>query len=120
MTRDTIAFRSRGLWLPGVRVEIQDVKKAHRKECYICARVPKVRRLSIRQGSGRSALSQILCASCGVHWTKMILREGARVVGVLDGTITDGRPVRLGWSVAHRASIRIKHAMRPKTKEPKS
>ena len=115
-----IAFRSIGLWLPGVRAEVQDVKKSHRKECHICARLPKVRRLHIRQGSGRSAATQILCAGCGVQWTKMILREGARVVGVLDGTITDGRPVRLGWSVAHRASIRIKLLMRPKPKEPKS
>jgi hypothetical protein len=119
VTLKPIAFRSIGLWLPGVRVEVEDVREAHRKTCHICAKTPEVRRLHVQTGSGRSASTAVLCASCGVMWVEMVLREGKRVVGVLNGTITDGRPVRLGWDVKHQRSIWLKTKMRPKPKEPK-
>lgn len=119
MTLKPIAFRSAGLWLSGVRAEVQEVRKAHRKPCHICDKLPAGLRLHIQTGSGRSASTAVLCSSCGVMWVEMVLREGKRVVGVLNGTITDGRPVRLGWDVKHQRSIWLKTKMRPKPKEPK-
>lgn len=111
-----IRFLSFGLWLPSVRAEVQEVRKAHRKECYICAKLPRGLRLHLQSGSGRGALMQILCRRCGARWVQMILREGARALGVLRGTITDGKPIRLGWSPKHRRSIKLRTALRPKKK----
>ena len=119
MTLKPISFRSRGLWLSGVRAEVQEVKKAHRKACHICDKMPSGLRLHVQTGAGRSASTAILCRVCGEMWTSMIVREGLRVVGILTGTIADGRPVRLGWDAKHQRSIWIKTKMRPKKKEPK-
>lgn len=119
MTLKPIAYRSLGLWLAGVRAEVQEVKKAHRKECHVCAKMPKDRRLHVQTGAGRSASIAVLCASCGEMWIDMVVREGRRAAGVLNGTIADGRPVRLGWDVKHQRSIWLKARMRPKKKEPK-
>lgn len=119
MTLAPLKFRSRGLWLAGVRAEVQDVRKAHRKECHLCAKMPVRVRMHIQTGAGRSASTTVMCATCGVLWAEMIVREGKRAIGVLDGSITDGRPVRLGWSDKHQRSIWLKTKMRPKKKEPK-
>lgn len=115
-----LRFNSPGLWLPPTRAEVQDVKKAHRKPCYICEALPKTRRLHVQFGSGRSAQSVVLCHFCGCEWIKMILREGRRAVGVLRGSIQDGKPIRLGWSPSHSRSIWVRTKLRPKPKESKS
>jgi hypothetical protein len=120
VTLGPIAFRNAGLWLPGVRAEVEDVRPAHKKPCQICAKLPKVRRLHLQTGAGRSASTAVLCATCAVMWIEMTLREGKRAIGVLDGSITDGRPVRLGWSAKHQRSIYLKLKLRPKKKESKA
>ena len=111
----TFRFRTKGLWLAGTRAEVQDVKKAHRKPCYVCDKLPKVRRLMLRTGSGRSAVTQVLCAGCGVLWVEMTLREGRRAIRCLEGSLGD-EPIRLGGSEKHTKSIWLKRKLAPKPK----
>lgn len=118
MTEKLHRFNSKGLWLAGVRAEVQPVKPAHRKECYVCAKHPKHRRLALQHGAGRSATTQILCMVCGALWIEMIVREGKRALSALAGTL-GGDPIRLGWHHSHTRSIWLRHKLRPKPKEPK-
>lgn len=57
-----------GLFHAAMRIEIQDVKGAHRKECHACGDRPEERRLKVLLGSGRGATTEIYCNDCGSVW----------------------------------------------------
>jgi hypothetical protein len=52
-----------GLVYSQVKVEIEDVKTAHRVPCVACGDLPAQRRLSLQYGSGRSAKTYVFCST---------------------------------------------------------
>lgn len=72
-----------GLWLPTVKVEVEDVTTRHKKECCDCEGVPAERRLVVRKGSGRHGVTEIRCMECGVEWLESRLGECERAIGYL-------------------------------------
>ena len=57
-----------GLFHASTRIEVETVKKAHRKVCAACGVVPEGQRLKLGYGSGRSAMSEVYCDGCGSGW----------------------------------------------------
>jgi RNase P subunit RPR2 len=51
-----------------MRIEIEDVKKAHTKVCAHCCKLPRGRRLKVVEGTARSATTLIYCHDCGWEW----------------------------------------------------
>lgn len=104
-----MAFREKGLWLPGMRIEIQEVKKAHRKPCTMCGDVPQERRLLMKVGATRAAVD-VLCEVCGVDWIRQLRKEGTRAMKYLAlGDTPDGGAVRVEST--------LRQALKPKAKE---
>lgn len=82
-----------GLWFAPTRVEVEEVKKAHRKECLVCESPPLVRRLKVVHGAGRHATTAVYCIVCGVEWLTEFLSQGQRTIRRLkqgDGDIRNG------------------------------
>ncbi len=57
-----------GLWLTGVRVEVQIAKPSYSKKCDGCDEVPKNQRLHVRIGMGRGQKTEVYCQTCGKAW----------------------------------------------------
>jgi hypothetical protein len=57
-----------GLFHGPLRIEVEDVKPAHRKPCAHCEGLPKGRRLKIVEGAGRGAVTSVYCSDCGDEW----------------------------------------------------
>jgi hypothetical protein len=72
--------RKAGLFLPTTKVEVEPIKKAHRKLCACCEMLPIHRRLKIVQGSGRSATMKIYCIVCGASWLRLHRIETDRAI----------------------------------------
>lgn len=51
-----------------MRIEVQGVKNAHRKDCAACGDRPVYQRLKVLLGSGRGATTEIYCDGCGSQW----------------------------------------------------
>lgn len=60
--------RVAGLWFTSLSARIEDVSKAHKKECCDCAQLPEVRRLVVKKGNGRRATTEVRCQDCGRAW----------------------------------------------------
>jgi RNase P subunit RPR2 len=73
------------------RVEVQDVKRAHRKACDRCGSQPEGRRLHVKTGSGRAQKAEVMCAKCGSLFLDQSAREAWRACCRLVG---DDVPVR--------------------------
>ncbi len=71
------------LWHGRRRVEIQAVRSAHRVLCSGCENVPKVRRLVITEGGGRSSTVLVYCMACGVSWINERRVEAERAITLL-------------------------------------
>ena len=102
-----MAFRNKGLLLGTTRVEVQDVKPAHRKECTQCKEIPVVRRLAVTEGSARSQHVSILCVECGRWYLGQLRIETARAMKLL-------RSGELPSAV--RMDSIMRRALKPKTK----
>lgn len=72
------------LWHGPRRVEIQDVIKAHNLPCCDCGKKPTVRRLIVREGSGRRQVVTVYCMSCGGAWIRERRAEADRAVVMLE------------------------------------
>ena len=80
-----------GLWFAPTRVEVEEVRKAHRKECSVCASLPLVRRLKVVRGAGRHATTAVYCITCGVEWVSVFLSQGQRAISRLESGAGDIR-----------------------------
>ena len=69
--------RKPGLWFSAMKVEVEDVTKAHKKPCNSCGVLPGIRRLKIVRGSGRHQVMEVRCMGCGVKWLRD-MREAAK------------------------------------------
>lgn len=88
--------RKMGLWLDNVRIEVEDVKPAHRLPCEWCEELPERRRLKIVRGSARSAVSGVLCIACGVQHIASLREEAGRAIDFLRlGACHDHEGIRL-------------------------
>lgn len=76
--------RKPGLWHSARKVEIETVKKAHRKACHECGKLPSVRRLVITLGSGRHQTKEIYCIHCGFLWLQACRLELVRALKYLE------------------------------------
>lgn len=104
-----MTFQNRGLLLPGTRVEVQLVKPAHRKLCDLCKKIPAIRRLQVREGSARSAVTWTFCVSCGSDWLGSHRQEVDRATELLMfGSLdeTHGNAVRLDSDIRQRMKER--------------
>jgi hypothetical protein len=101
-----MAQRKPGLWHGPRRVEITDVKKAHRTPCVACGDMPKFRRMEITEGSGRSAKKFILCALHAAEWIDARRAESSRALSYLfmenDGPIRKDGPDPSWWPKAKK------------------
>lgn len=89
-------MRKPGLLHGPRRIEVETVKKAHRKPCEGCGSVPCHRRLKVVNGAGRSADTLILCISCGLDYLSDRRDEYQRAQDFLhDGACEDGDGIRL-------------------------
>lgn len=70
--------KHQGLFHAAMRIEIQVVKPAHRKECAGCSDTPEGQRLKVVMGSGRGAAEEIYCDGCGTQWLEDHAVELAR------------------------------------------
>jgi RNase P subunit RPR2 len=77
--------RKPGLWFNTTKIEVEDVRKAHRKVCASCSDLPLERRLKIVTGAGRHATTAIFCISCGVVYLSSFNLEGERALAYLKG-----------------------------------
>lgn len=77
------------------RVEIQEVKKAHKRRCVTCGKVPTVLRLQVQKGSGRSAQTYIYCRVHGCAFLESMLVEVGRANDVLEGRLPKTECVRI-------------------------
>ena len=84
--------RKPGLWHGPRRVEITDVKKAHRTPCVACGDMPKFRRMEITEGAGRSAKKFILCALHAEEWIYARRDEASRAIDFLN--VRDAQGIR--------------------------
>jgi len=75
--------RKPGLWFGPRRIEVEDVKKAHKKKCSKCDSLPEDRRLKITDGSGRHAVTSILCIGCGERYLRQMEEESRRAQEML-------------------------------------
>ena len=78
MSKGRRSRRKPGLWFSAMRVEVEDVKPAHRKVCCECGLLPLDRRLKIVRGSGRHAQTEIRCILCGLDWFQVKAEELGR------------------------------------------
>lgn len=96
MSRKAPRQRKPGLWLDGVRVEVQGVRRAHKLLCEHCGVAPRGRRLFVRRGSGRASVSGVLCCRCGCAYIRALETEAARAIEFLAwGGCDDGEGIRL-------------------------
>lgn len=79
--------RNAGLLFGILRVEIEDVRCAHKKPCATCGRVPVGRRLHVQTGSGRNQKQFVFCdrPECGKKWLKALWQEVERAMDRLRG-----------------------------------
>lgn len=97
-----MSFRNLGVWLPGVRIEVEVVRKAHRLPCLFCEEVPEGRRLKVVEGNGRGASTYVLCVMCGSAWIEHLREEGLRAQTLLvTGILADdyGSAVRMDHDI---------------------
>ena len=104
--RERVRARSR-LRLPGLlhgprRVQVEDVKKAHKRPCCVCDQVPTTRRLFVVDGSGRNATSRAYCMDCGIDYLKALEQETANakaflLFGTVDRSISELIGIRAPW-----------------------
>ncbi len=95
--------RKPGLWFGPRRIEVEDVKKAHRKECSECGAVPEERRLKITDGSGRHATTSIRCMLCGERYLRKMEEESRRAQELLGYASVRGADVTLPRVVGEAA-----------------
>jgi uncharacterized Zn finger protein len=59
--------REPGLWFSSLSIRIEEVRRAHKRQCASCPRVPEPgeRRLVVKKGAGRAAEIFVYCESCG-------------------------------------------------------
>lgn len=72
------------------RLEVEDVKKSHRKACESCDMVPEVRRIKETTGAGRRAVTVVYCINCGLARLRKLqglLERGERVLATGAGSI---------------------------------
>lgn len=91
------SWRPRKLLLvfASMRAEIQEVKKAHKKVCVTCGKVPTVLRLLIQKGAGRSAKTYVYCRKHGYSYLESLLVEVNRAGDVLAGRLPETECVRI-------------------------
>lgn len=77
--------RKPGLWLPTVKVEVQDVAARHKAACGCCGKIPKGRRLKVGTGTGRHGTTEIYCDACGRAWLQDREEEAHRAQNYLLG-----------------------------------
>jgi len=119
-----MAYRNNGLWLSGLRVEVQKVTHAHRKVCDSCEDDPKGHRLVMSQGSGRSQMCAVLCEVCGAACVELLCDEGRQLVDELRMGLS-GKPIRKppkdrenrGWPFDKIARARAKKAKERKERK---
>jgi hypothetical protein len=87
-------MRKPGLWLSMFSCEVQIVTNRQHKKCDQCGKQPKKRRLSLKQGSGRSMMQSVLCRRCGLDLLETLVKESSRAARYLVGDETD-YPIRL-------------------------
>jgi hypothetical protein len=80
-----------GLWFAPTRVEVEEVRKAHRKECSVCGGIPESRRLKVVRGAGRHATTAVYCLAHGVEWLSEFLSQGQRAIIRLESGTGDIR-----------------------------
>lgn len=104
--RERVRKRSRprlhGLLHGPRRVQVEDVKKAHKKPCCICDQVPTTRRLFVVDGSGRNATSRVYCMDHGVEYLKALKQETDNagkflLFGTVDRSTSVFVGVRMPW-----------------------
>lgn len=113
-TRPT-RFREKGLWLSATTVKVEDVRKAHRTPCIDCERSPKKRRLLVRKGPGRGAVSEVYCIDCGSRFLRRMVLEGDRAMKMLTTgqADSDNNAIRL----ASAQFERVKHVHKQRAEE---
>lgn len=82
-----MAYQSMGLWLSGLRLEVEEVSNAHKRPCTMCGKMPQARRVKLSQGSGRSQQQAVLCEVCGQNFSCLLAEEAARVGRYIRGEI---------------------------------
>ena len=75
--------RKPGLWLPPTRVEVEAVTARHKKPCSECKCEVEERRLKIVRGTGRHAVTLILCMGCGIDHLRKMGEESRRAIEYL-------------------------------------
>lgn len=79
-------MRKPGLWFSATKVEVEDVKKAHRKGCVSCGLVPTGRRLKVVCGTARAQTTDVYCSPCGQVWIERHKEEADRALASLRGS----------------------------------
>lgn len=101
------------------RIEVETIKKAHRKPCEGCGAVPRQRRLKVVNGAARAADTMILCISCGLDYLSDRADEYHRAQEFLhDGECKDGeiRLPKADWEVTRDRMKREKAKARKEEK----
>jgi hypothetical protein len=85
--------RKPGLWLTGVRIEVEPVKKAHSSKCIACQQTPEIgtRRLHVKRGGGRSQVVEVYCDDCGNDYLARTRTEADNALRRLGGEDIDIR-----------------------------
>ena len=86
--------RNYGLLHPLRRVEVEIVKTSHRKPCCQCEKRPEVKRLLVREGSGRASRQLVYCRECGDLFLKGLEDDIDRARWSLSLDESFGEPVR--------------------------
>jgi hypothetical protein len=87
--------RKPGLWFSATKIEVQDVKSAHKKKCNGCGCTPVFRRLMVTKGAGRHATTEVFCTNCGFDVLEHKRLEADRAQRYLLGKLDDGEGIRL-------------------------
>jgi len=83
--------RQAGLWFSSLSVRVEPVKKAHKRPCATCGNQPADvgdRRLLVKRGAGRRAVSAVYCAPCGVDVARRFREEADRVISHINDGFT--------------------------------
>jgi hypothetical protein len=78
-----MAYQKLGLWFSALSISVEKVTRRHLKKCENCNRLPLGVRMVLKQGSGRSVATCVLCAKCAVELTKTIGTECLRATNFI-------------------------------------
>jgi len=105
--------RNLGLLFSAMRVEVEDVKKAHKTVCVTCGRMPKGRRLTVTKGVARSQSREVYCIEDGNEFLSCLAIEVVRARYRLSGRSLCVRIPLNQWPKVEHKRKRAKKQTKP-------